>query len=237
MMYMYNVDVGGGVRRQTGTWTPCGPPPEMSPSACSSHHPPLARSAAFRKSRTTSRQTAAILATFRPWRCCNRRRRLLVRVRRWLVILLGIGGGWSGRGWRICTRYCGDGTSCARTTYLHIYTVTPTQHASVYSHTARTKSRGIRYNVTLHATWGAILLCFCCAHDRMAKEKTSVERSRYAKALSMDWPLPSNQEDAFEIFGRVYNATGTKSLSGGCGLCDLRWLHSCVFLPATPPCV
>lgn len=117
------------------------------------------------------------------------------------------------------------------------YTVTPTQHASVYSHTARTKSRGIRYNVTLHATWGAILLCFCCAHDRMAKEKTSVERSRYAKALSMDWPLPSNQEDAFEIFGRVYNATGTKSLSGGCGLCDLRWLHSCVFLPATPPCV
>ena len=63
------------------------------------------------------------------------------------------------------------------------------------------------------------------------------ELRAYAKALSMGWPLPSDQQDAFEIFGRIYNATGTRGLSGGCSLCDLRWLHSCVFLPATPPCV
>ena len=63
------------------------------------------------------------------------------------------------------------------------------------------------------------------------------ELRAYAKALSMGWPLPSDQQDAFEIFGRIYNATSTRGLSGGCSLCDLRWLHSCVFLPATPPCV
>ena len=63
------------------------------------------------------------------------------------------------------------------------------------------------------------------------------ELRAYAKSLSMEWPLSSSQQDAFDLFARIYNATGTRGLSGGCQLCDLKWLHSCVFLPRTPPCV
>jgi hypothetical protein len=59
------------------------------------------------------------------------------------------------------------------------------------------------------------------------------ELREFAGNISYSWPLADTQEDAFNDFARIFNATGTKILTIGTqqniGGGALTWLHGCVF--------
>jgi hypothetical protein len=67
------------------------------------------------------------------------------------------------------------------------------------------------------------------------------ELKRFAANVSMAWPLPGTQVEAFERFATVFNLTRTKMLTvaapkpKGADAC-LRWLHGCVFAPYASDC-
>ena len=67
------------------------------------------------------------------------------------------------------------------------------------------------------------------------------ELRRFALAnVSMAWPLPSTQAEAFRRFASVFNSTGTQLLTAMApkpkGAEALRWLHGCVFAPYASDC-
>lgn len=56
------------------------------------------------------------------------------------------------------------------------------------------------------------------------------ELRAFASNLQYDWPLASTQQAAFDDFARIYNATGTQTLSSAMkGPAALSTFHACIF--------